>query len=179
MTAIAAARPPVPVALDVRPWRGLTPSEQAYVLDSWAHAWRQQWRQAQESRTSFVAQFDSLVRRGVCEQPDTHVVLATAPADDSWIWAWLVYTPPRFGAPTVHYALVRNAIADDEGAIHLRGKGVLWLMLAAAGVRDRMVYTFRPKTTALEQRLVARCEANGITTMYRPIDDLLSSWRDA
>lgn len=173
MTALAQPQRPV-IRVAFRP---ASQGDLPYILDSW----RMGWRLSEECRRlkgrTYAAVFSDVVRHGVMAQPDTQFIVGCSETEPGWIWSWLCYTPGPI--PTVHYAVVRPRIENDLGApTVLRRIGILTRMMAAAGVRSEMVYTFRPterrnetdkRPMGVEAGLLRAAKRDGITAVYRPV----------
>lgn len=157
-------------------FRDSTAGDLPYVLDSWRLGWRLSDDNRRLSGQVYNAVFDDVVRRGVLEQRDTEILIGCSEVVPDWIWSWLCYTPGA--VPVVHFANVRPRITVAGERIDLRRIGLLARMLAAAGVRDEVVYTFRPaersnetskRVLDTERGLLDAAAANGITAVYRPV----------
>lgn len=156
-----------PEALRALPVREATALDMPFVSHSWLRTWcRSQELRAVASRKRRGV-FDALVRYGALGDEMTRVLVASAPQDPTWVWAWLCYTP---GArPAVHYAITRLAIRDDYGEIGMRRRGALGQLIAAAGLSGNIVYTARPESRALELALVEASERRGLSPVYQPL----------
>ncbi len=151
------------------------PSDLPYVVDSWRASWRHGGKNRRLPGEAYRGMFDELVVRGVLALPETRVLVSCDDVDDDVVLGWLCYAPGRI--PTVHYGLV---LGDHEHS--MRRRGVFTVLLAAAGVDDALVYTFRAPDRRhrwdrhrfdLEAALVAAGLARGITAHYVPVRDYL------
>jgi hypothetical protein len=173
-TNATASHPPVRVTV-----RNAIESDRAYIMDSWRLGWRLSEECRRLNGGQYRAVFDDIVRYGVMGQPDTQFLVACSPADQSWIWGWLCFTPGP--VPTIHYAVVRPHVESDVGGRRdLRRIGLFTRMCAAAGVRRELVYTFRPterkdktskKPMGVEAGLLAAAKRDGITAVFLPVAD--------
>lgn len=157
-----------------------------YVLDSWRLSWRLSPTCARDQAGAYAFRFAAVVRDGVLAQPDTRLLVGCCLTDPGWIWSWLCYTPGAI--PTVHFAVVRPHVEARDGTrTPLRRIGLLTRMLAAAGVREELVYTFRPaersnKTSRAplhaEEGLTAAARRVGLTAVYLPVGRFLRNRRE-
>lgn len=165
MSALAAADPSPLLRFELR---DALESDREYILDSWRKSWRN--RVGRDARI-YDAVFGRVVREGLLQQPDTRITVACAEYNTHRIWGWCCWTPGL--VPTVHYALVRPADPwrEDEPVQPLRGNGILWALLAAAGVTSELVYTMTPRTSeGLEAALLAAAGRHGITAIHRDVE---------
>lgn len=170
-TNATASHPPMRVTV-----RNAIESDRAYIMDTWRLGWRMS-ETCRRMRGEYTALFDDTVRYGVMAQPDTSYLVACSPNDQSWIWGWLCFTPGP--VPTIHYGHIRPYIANDLGGrTELRRHGLFTRMLAAAGVRRELVYTFRPterknrfdkRPMGVEAGLLAAAKRDGITAVFLPV----------
>lgn len=177
--ALAYATPPIRLHI-----RDAMEQDRAYILDSWRMGWRLSDACRRLKSSAYASVFRDRVANGVLAQPDTRVLVGCSRDDTAWIWAWLCYTPGP--VPTVHFAVTRPRIDLEAQRVELRRLGFLKLMLAAAGVRDELVYTFRPaersndtskKILNAEAGLLEGAAAVGITAVHLPVGQFLSQRR--
>lgn len=171
-TALAQAQSPMRVTV-----RNAIESDRAYIMDSWRLGWRLSEECRRMRGREYKAVFDDIVRFGVMAERDTQFLVACSPGDQSWIWGWLCYTPGP--VPTIHYAVVRPHVESDVGGkTELRRIGLFTRMVAAAGVRGELVYTFRPterkneyakRPMGVEVGLLAAARRVGITAVFLPV----------
>lgn len=183
----AAAPSPSPRPTIRIQFRDAEAGDEAYILDSWRLGWRLSQTCKRDDGTSFARRFKDIVRDGVLAQPDTRVLVGCCTADPSWIWSWCCYTPGAI--PTIHFVVVRPFVdALDGDRTPLRRAGIATRMLAAVGVRDELVYTFRPAERTnptskvrlnLESGLLAAARRDGITAVYRSVERFLKTRREA
>lgn len=174
MTAAFAHIPPPAVRVV---FRAAEQGDLAYILDSWRLGWRLSEECRRMKGREYAAVFADTVRNGVMAQPDTRFIVGCHEGDRSWIWCWLCYTPGP--VPTIHYAVVRPHVDSDTGArTELRRIGLFTRMLAAAGVRRELVYTFRPterknetskKPMGVEAGLLKAARRDGISAVFLPV----------
>jgi len=185
VTALATLAPPAPRPTVRIHFREAEDSDASYILDSWRLGWRLSEQCKRLRHGQFAGYFRDVVREGVLGQPDTRVLVGCCQMDPSWIWSWLCYTPGP--VPTIHFAVVRPHVeALDGDKTPLRRLGIFTRMLAAAGVRHELVYTFRPaertnRTTReplnLEAGLLDAARRDGITAVYRGVEQFLKPRR--
>lgn len=161
------------IRIDVR---DAVEDDMPYVFQSWNRSWKRSYRCHKLSDRDYQVIFHSLIRKGVVVEPDTRILIGAAEQDPGWIWSWLCYTPGL--VPTVHYAVVRNVIHDDAGPIRLRRLGIFTRLLAAAGVKRELVYTFQPADHEIEPALIAAAKRAGVAASHRPADEFLAMRRD-
>lgn len=174
MTAALAQAPQPRVRVVFRPAEH---ADLPYILDSWRLGWRLSEECRRMRGREYMAVFADTVRNGVMAQPDTRFLVGCSEGDRSWIWCWLCYTPGP--VPTIHYAVVRPYVESEVGGrVELRRIGLFTRMLAAAGVRRELVYTFRPterknetskKPMGVEAGLLAAAKRDGITAVFLPV----------
>ena len=196
MTAAAAAlssRPTIRILFRDADWE----ADHRYILDTWRLGWRLSEECRRMKGREYNAVWDDLVPHGVLSQPDTRILIGCCTGDQNYIWSWCCYTPGP--VPIVHYAVVRPFVDTlDGGRTQLRRRGILARMLAAIGVRDEMIYTFRPtermwsapqpkgergtrfrsgtrfisgEGPSVELGLLAAARAAGITAVFMPVVD--------
>lgn len=155
--------------------RDSAPGDLPYVIDSWRESWRVGSRNRRLPRPAYNGLFDELVVRGVFALPETRVMVSCDDQAEDVVLGWVCYEPGSI--PTVHYAVVLG-----ERAVSMRRRGIFTTLLAAIGVRDAMVYTFRPpdhrhwwdrKKRDLEGDLVKAGKQHGITAHYHSVRDYL------
>jgi hypothetical protein len=170
-TNATATQPPIRIH-----FRNVDVSDRSYILDSWRLGWRNSETCRRMKGNEYTVLWRDVVRDGVLAQDDTQILVGCSQVDHAWIWSWLCYTPGPI--PTVHYAVVRPYVdTRDGGTTELRRLGIFTRMLAAAGVRHELAYTFRPtertqfgkKPLGLERGLLDAAKRDGITAVYRPI----------
>lgn len=163
MTAIDVVADPAPILRFEL--RSALPTDMDFILDSWRKSWRKRARR-------FDHAFALHVRQGLLTQPDTQIVVAAAEYNTHRIWGWVCFTPGL--VPTIHYVLVRPVDFWAEGDVavrSLRGNGLFWTLLAAAGVTREFSYTFRPRSEeGLEQVLLTAADKRGVIATYRDIE---------
>ena len=182
MTAAAlSSRPTIRILFRDADWE----ADKAYILDSWRLGWRLSESCKRDRDGQYERHFRDTVREGVLAQPDTRVLVGCCQADPSWIWSWCCYTPGTI--PTIHFLVVRPFVDTlDGGRTGLRRIGIATRMLAAVGVRDELVYTFRPAERTnrtgpklhLESGLLAAARRDGITAVYRSVERFLKTRRE-
>lgn len=190
----AAAIAPAPPALRIT-IRPAVPEDLGYILDSWRLGWRLSDRCRSLKGRDARLVFDDLVLGGVLKEPDTAILIADAislggvpfAAHEGYapICGWLCHTPGAI--PTVHWCAVKANVATAGGEwVEMRGRGIATRLLAAAGVRDDLVFTFRPsertsrssaKPLNAAARLLAAVQAMGISAVYRDAEVFLGRRR--
>lgn len=160
-------------------FRNATADDDGYIADSWRQSWRLAERNRNLRGADYARKFDALVRRGVLAQHDTRFVVGCAPDHRDEIWCWLCYTPGD--VPTVHFAVTKHATESLDRSP--RRLGFLTRMLAAAGIRASLVYTFRPAERIhrsrrapihAERGLVEAAQRAGINATYRSVEEFLA-----
>lgn len=181
MTALAyeASAYRAPFCVRVR-FRRLLDGDQSFILDSWSKSWRLQRGNVRLPGPDYARRFRALVTDGVLAQRDTEFVVACSVEDPGEIYGWLCYTPGV--VPTVHFAVVRKHPTPTL-PVSPRRLGLLSRMVAAAGVRSSLVYTFRPAERAhkdrrdnlgVENGLLAAARRAGINAVFRRVDEFLA-----
>lgn len=174
---LAAATLPAEEPRRLRIWyRDARPSDLPYV----AHSWRESWRLSARCRNmrgrDYRRLFDDTVRGGLMTLDDTRVTIGCDPAAPDRIWCWAAHTPGLI--PTLHYAVTRRT-GDGAG---LRRIGLFARLIAAIGVRDAVVYTFRPadrshrhdaRDTGTEAALLGAARRAGIVARYHSVEEFL------
>lgn len=167
-----------PTPIRIR-FRAPLPADEGYIIDSWRMAWRLAEANRTLDGTTYSYKFDALVRRGVLEQRDTQFVVGCAPDDVNEIWSWLCYTPGE--VPTVHFAVTKkHARSLDRTPRHL---GFFTRLLAAAGIRSSLVYTFKPAERIHHARreplhaevgLLDAAKRAGVNATYHSVEEFLA-----
>lgn len=158
--------------------RPMREGDEAFVIDTWRNTWRLSNEARRETPRGYHAIFEDLVIRGVLADPDSRVLVIAVESDPNEIAGWISYAPGTI--PTVHYAFVRKFTKSTRQP--LRRAGLLGAMVHLAGVRDRLVYTFRPserthpkdnRTLGIERALLDAAKRKGITAIHRSALDYL------
>lgn len=167
--------PTAPIRVSPRP---MVVDDEGFVIDSWRKSWRTSSQARRESNRGYHAIFEDLVLRRLLGAERAEVLIAANHDDASEIVGWICHTPGHapHHTPTIHYAYVRHRTrATGQPA---RCTGLLAAMLALVGVRDRLVYTFRPaerrnghdnRPLAAEAGLLAAAARRGLRPAYEPI----------
>jgi len=168
-------------------FRDPIPEDLPYILDSWRQNWRLSERCRRLRGPEYRAYFGSVVTDGLLQDPDTRLLVGASQTDPTWIWSWLCYTPGP--VVTVHFGSVRREIRVEGGSqpLPLRRIGLFTRMVAAAGVRDDLVYTFQPsertnrnskRNLGVERGLISAAGNAGISVVYRSVEDFLGRRRN-
>lgn len=153
----------------------------SYILSSWQHSWRCSNTARRLPGSAYHALFADLVTGGVLADDASKLLVCALESDPDEIAAWICYVPGP--VPTVHYAFVRQRTRDGRA---LRRAGLLGALIHLAGVRDALVYTFRPserahpresKTQGVERALLDAARRRGIGAVYRPVEEYLGRTR--
>lgn len=169
-------RPPT-APISIR-FRAALASDESYILDSWRQSWRLADRNRNLRGSDYALRFDRLVRRGVLAERDTAFVVGCAPDNPREIWCWVCYTPGPI--PTVHFAVTKLRAASLD--VSPRRLGFLTRLLATAGIRASLVYTFKPaervhrsRPAALhaEDGLLEAARRCGIRASYHSVEEFL------
>lgn len=167
-----------PAQISVRFRRSL-PADESYIVDSWRMSWRLADRNRSLGGADYGRKFDALVRGGVLAQRDTDFVVGCAPDDVNEIWSWLCFTPGV--VPTVHFGVTKRAAPSLSRTP--RGLGFFTRLLAAAGIRASLVYTFRPaerthkcnrRPLHAERGLLSAAHRCGIAATYHSVEEFLA-----
>lgn len=149
-------------------------TDEPFVLDSWRKSWRLSAEGKRGSPAAYHALFEDLVLRGVWLDDATRVLVVAVEADLNEIAGWVCYAPGSI--PTIHYAIVRKRTLS--GGAPLRRAGLFGAMIHLVGVRDRLVYTFRPAEHAhgrdhrylgVERALLDAAKRRGIVASYESV----------
>lgn len=180
MIAASTSTPPLAPSTEprrVRIWfRDAVPTDLPYV----AHSWRESWRLADRCHAmrgrDYRRLFDDMVRGGLMTLDDTRITVGCDPSAPDRIWCWAAHTPGLI--PTLHYAVTRRH-ADQSP---MRRIGLFTRLVAAIGVRDAVVYTFRPASrshrhdkrgTGIEGSLLEAAQRAGIVARYHAIEEFM------
>ena len=163
--------------------RSAQSDDRAYLISSFLEEYKySSGRNARSPWGAFRRQISPLFCR-VLDLPRTRILVAAAP--DGRIAGWLAYTPGT-QISTVHWAHTRAVLGGEK----LRRRGVMTMLLEAASLGSRFVYTFkgplkrktRPGAVGLvhtvsahsahvDEPIAAWLRGRGVTAVYLPIEE--------
>lgn len=158
--------------------RAMERTDEEFIVDSWRKSWRNAPGAKHLSNEEYAARFEELVLLGLLGSERAQVMIAADAKAQGDIVGWICHTTAADAgrpSPTVHYVYVRHKTRRTKQPA--RRSGLLAAMLSIVGVRDRLIYTFRPSERAhprddrqpIEQYLLAAAERAGIACAYEPI----------
>lgn len=163
--------------------RAAQPDDRAYLISSWLEEYKYaSGRFARSPWGAFRRQVSPQIA-AILDSPRTRTLVAAAP--DGRIAGYLVYTPgTRISA--VHWSHTRAVLGGEK----LRRRGVMTMLLEAAELGQRFIYTFkgpkkrktRPGAAGLvhtisahspnvDETIAAWLRGRGVTAVYMPIEE--------
>lgn len=157
--------------------RDIAPDDLRYIADS--------WKESHKDSPETERMPWPLYKQTVCKQIDqllaqSGVRVIAAYEHGGKIVSWLCYSPGK-KISAVHWTYTRHALGDAK----MRRRGAMSLLLDAADLGPRFVYTFRgPRRNngskrkgvgdPLDVAIVAALRGRGITAVYVPLTEWLA-----